>query len=177
MKTTIIIFLLSFSISLAVADAQYRINKKKYDYHGYSYQPGDPYNPGAAAFGSLIAPGLGQMISGETGRGLFTMGRCAAFLGISVTGFAMMLNVDERDPDFNKKLNTGWTLIMTGLGCAAVNWLWAIIDAPKVAKVNNLAYRDLGNKPDNLSFRPYFGLPVLPENRQLTTGVSLSITF
>jgi len=132
MKTYLLIIICFTSISCTVADAQYRINKKKYDYHGYSYQPGDPYNPGAAAFGSLIAPGLGQMISGETGRGLFTMGRCAAFLGISITGFAMLLDVDERDPDFNDKLNTGWILVITGLGCATVNWVWGIIDAPKV---------------------------------------------
>ena len=46
-------------------DAQYNVNKNKYDYRHYIYQPGDPYNPGTAAFASLFVPGLGQIICGE----------------------------------------------------------------------------------------------------------------
>jgi TM2 domain-containing membrane protein YozV len=64
--TIIIAYLLLFC---NVSVAQYSINKKKYDYRTYTYEVGDPYNTGVAGVTSLLLPGLGQMISGENGRG------------------------------------------------------------------------------------------------------------
>jgi len=53
---------------------QYSINKNKYDYRLYSPQYGDPNNPAISGVCSFLIPGLGQMVSGEVGRGLSFLG-------------------------------------------------------------------------------------------------------
>ena len=51
------LFLVSFLILSTVTDAQYKINRTKYDYHTYQHQTGDPYNPAFAGFASFLVPG------------------------------------------------------------------------------------------------------------------------
>src|SRR5450759_4570003 len=73
MKRISLILISVFLISTSI-NAQYKINKTKYNFRTYTYQVGDPYNTALAGIASLLIPGLGQMVSGEGGRG-------AAFLG------------------------------------------------------------------------------------------------
>ena len=68
MKKVILIFISAFLIC-TIVNAQYKINKTKYDYHTYTYQVGDRYSTGVAGITSFLIPGLGQMLSGEVGRG------------------------------------------------------------------------------------------------------------
>ena len=71
-KKLVVIVLLV--VICGAAEAQYNINKTKYDYKSWQLEPGDPYNPGLCGAINLLIPGVGQMIAGEGGRG-------AAFLG------------------------------------------------------------------------------------------------
>jgi len=71
MKSLIVAALILFGCFSFNAHAQtYKINKQKYDYKMYMPQPGDPNNPAVMGLASFFIPGLGQMLSGETGRGL-----------------------------------------------------------------------------------------------------------
>jgi len=177
MKTSVLILFFSFSASIAVVDAQYKINKTKYNYHYYQYMPGDPYNPATAGIASLVVPGLGQMISGEPLRGLAAMGRCTLFLGCSFGGLLIVGSSDERDPDFFRKQNLGSMMWLGGAAGALINWILGIPDAVKVAKVNNLAYRDHRKKQGTMSLVPCLVLPISPENGQIAAGITLNITF
>jgi hypothetical protein len=60
MKNIVLLLACLLFIS-SVSNGQYKINRKKYDYHSFTYQPGDPYNPGIAGFASLLVPGMGQL--------------------------------------------------------------------------------------------------------------------
>ena len=64
-----ILLLIGLLFISSFTNAQYRINKTKYDYRTYKHQVDDPYNPSVDGFVSFLVPGLGQMISGELGRG------------------------------------------------------------------------------------------------------------
>ena len=74
MKRLIFAILGVLLISTA-SNAQYRVNKKQYDYKSYVYQVGDPYNPTIAGVASFFIPGLGQMISGEGKKGSWVFSR------------------------------------------------------------------------------------------------------
>ena len=177
MKKLYLIIICLLTLSCAIVDAQYKINKSRYDYHRYVYQPGDPYNPGSAAVASLIIPGLGQMISGEAGRGLGFLAGTTGFLTVSFAGMMVAGNATEREPNFEEKTNAGIAMLLSGLAGAGIIWICSIPDAMRVAKVNNMALRDQKNKSGSLSFKPFFELPLLPETNHLVAGVSLNITF
>ena len=81
------IFLSVFFLFLVSnADSQsYKLNKYKYDYHNYIPDYGDPYNPAISGVCSFFVPGLGQMFSGEVGRGFGFLGAyagCAVLYGV-----------------------------------------------------------------------------------------------
>jgi TM2 domain-containing membrane protein YozV len=148
MKKLYLIIICLLTLSCAIVDAQYKINKSRYDYHRYIYQPGDPYNPGSAGVASLIIPGLGQMISGEPGRGLGFFTGCTGFLALSVVGGIINGNAHEGDMD-------GIPLLLAGLAGAGITWICSIPDAMRVAKVNNLAFRAKYNSNVSLKVLPY----------------------
>ena len=90
MKSLIVAALILFGCFSFNAHAQtYKINKQKYDYKMYMPQPGDPNNPAVMGLASFFIPGLGQMLSGETGRGLAYLGGSIALSGITVAGALM----------------------------------------------------------------------------------------
>jgi hypothetical protein len=163
------VFFLSF-----LANAQYRINKKKYDYHTYSYQAGDPYNPYAAQRASAIIPGLGQMRSGAGGRGAVFL---AGFIGCNVVfdvGLFSIINswIECEKPD-------SWAKLMAPCGGLGVllTWIWSSVDAGQVAKVNNLAWRDKNKTSINLQISPFFNSSRYNNTEKVQTGLSLRLTF
>jgi hypothetical protein len=52
-----------------VAGMKYKELKNIYNYKEWNSDRGDRYNPGVMSVCSFLIPGLGQMISGEIGRG------------------------------------------------------------------------------------------------------------
>jgi len=83
------ILLISLSLITSFVEAQYKINKTRYDYRTYTYQDGDKYNPAVAGITSFLIPGLGQVISGETIRGLAFFGGFS--LALASTSFGMIM--------------------------------------------------------------------------------------
>jgi hypothetical protein len=164
MKKCISLLIIGLFICLVV-NAQYRINKKKYDYQSYIRLPGDPYNPAGAGFASMVVPGLGQALSDEPGRGL-------AFFGGSVGCLFLAASALEiHNPDIAER-----TAILSGIGIISL-WIWSITDASRVAKVNNLAWRDRNKASLKLELLPNISTLNYAGPDKITAGISLKITF
>ena len=124
------LILTCFLLIHTLANGQYRINKTKYDYRSYDYRKSDPCSPAVAGFASLLLPGTGQMISGEFGRGAAFFGGYAACITIFISGSLV------------HDINTAVALDLIGfMGVVAVD-LISVVDAVRVAKLNNLVFRD-----------------------------------
>ena len=79
----LIICLITFA---TLSHGQYKINKTKYNAQMYSPHIGDPFNPVVAGITSYLIPGLGQVYSGETRRGLTFLGGAMGCLLVFVKG-------------------------------------------------------------------------------------------
>jgi len=158
-------------------NAQYKVQKNKYDYRHYTYQPGDRCRPFTAAIGSLFIPGLGQMICGEGLRGTGYLFGCAGSLFISGAGLVKMGSVTESDPNFSQVEKTSYIMYVGGLAGVAVFWIWSIADAPRVAKVKNLALRDKRKVSGNFSIQPYLNFRSYSANTKTMLGLSVNINF
>ena len=172
------ISLLFFVILILVSrDAlgQYRINKTKYYPRNYFYVPGDPYKPSSAVFASVVIPGLGQMTCNEPVRGIGFFLGWGGSLGCSFAGLTIVSNTEERDPGFEDKMKWGTLMYLSGLVGATVFWIWSFTDASKVAKVNNLAFRDRKRLSGNLSLKSY--VDFRPSQTNYTSGIGLSAKF
>jgi hypothetical protein len=166
-----LIIILCISASL---NAQYRINKTKYNYKTYTYQAADPYDPALAGLASFFIPGLGQIILGETGRGAGFMGGFAGSIIMVVSGVKLSQSYTESNPGNEGSLALVTGLVLVGsLGIIVVD-IWAITDAIRVAKVNNLTFRDKNKTGFNVKVTPYIGLY---NSKAVPVGLSLKIQF
>ena len=160
---TILLLILGFG----VVDAQYKINKTKYDYKTWAYEEGDPYDPGFCGIVSVV-PGAGQMVAHEFGRGAAFFGGAAGCFSLLFAGFAV-------EWDYNEAL--GITMMLLGVsGFFAVD-IWSIVDATRVAKVNNLAFRDRDHTGTNLRMEPYISPVQIYGSTKTQVGVSLKFVF
>lgn len=158
----------------SIANAQYRINKKKYDYRTYSYKVGDPYNPSRARYASSWIPGLGQMISGAGVRGtLFLAGTVGCSLSVF---FGTGLLIENSIEDVKSNFGTTSMTIVGAIGTLALSY-WSREDAVRVAKVNNLAFRDKNKTSFNLQLQPYINTTCYTQNGSIPVGATLKVTF
>ena len=65
-------------------------------------------------------------------------------------------------------------MIVSLSGMAAID-IWSIVDAVRVAKVNNLAWRDSQGNKMSLKFQPYIGNN--PFNNSHPVGISFKLNF
>ncbi len=147
--------------------AQYRINKKIYDRHDYIYQQGDPYKPESAALLSLIIPGLGQATCGEIARG-------SIFFGSSIAWFAF---ISYYGTNFGPESKEAYDLIAYYfLGQATISVI-SMIDASRVAKINNLAWRDHNRSVLNLQLQSGFSQLKINKSSKVIPMISLRVAF
>jgi hypothetical protein len=156
----------------SLLDAQYRINKTKYDYRTYKYQPNDRYNPTISGISSLFLPGLGQITSGETGRGIAFFAGFAC--GIGIYGIGSSIIVNELG---HGGMALGLPLALIGIGCAAGIDIESVFDAVRVSKVNNLAFRDKNKTSINLQILPSIISTTNYFSSRPLTEISLKIIF
>lgn len=162
-----IILLISVIFINSISIAQYRINKTKYNYLTYTYQAGDKYNPTVASLASII-PGLGQMISGEFGRGAAIFAGFAGVFGAAAIGSSIPLNID---------LRTGSVLMLMCLSGLLAIENFSIVDAGRVAKVNNLAWRDINKSSYNFQLQPFLNTTDINRTGFVHAGFTLTVTF
>jgi len=164
---TIVVALLLVIVGFGMANGQYKINKTKYDYSTWTYEEGDPYNPVTCGVLSII-PGVGQMVAHEFGRGAAFFGGAVGCFLSSYIGFAVAYGGNEP--------LGGALMIVSFAGVAAID-IWSIVDATRVAKVNNLAWRDKNKTGLSLQIEPYI-LPIQTYGSTKTqVGLSLVVNF
>lgn len=166
MKKTIlltVVFLALYSINGSAQS--YKINKLNYDYKQYTPKIGDPYNPMVSGLCSFFVPGLGQMLSGESGRGL---GFLAGYVG------SVVLYGVGAAQDLGTEGQSGSGTMLLGAGGMLAIGIWSIVDAVKVAKVNNMYSWDK-NKTSSISLElaPY--VTQININNEISTPVGLSL--
>lgn len=177
MKSVIVAVFIIFGCVFFNAQAQsYKINKQNYDYKMYLPQQGDPYNPTAMGARSIIS-GLGQILSGERGRGFAFMSATYLFYG---SGFWLLSSTEaqsEIDDIFSyvflRVMGAG--LIFSG---AVVN-VWSIFDAVRVAKVNNMYFQDLQGELSSVKveLNPFVDTNNYLGKINASAGLTLKITF
>lgn len=160
-----------------VPGMKYRQLKKIYNYK--DYEPGfvqrhrKPVGCGVASF---FIPGLGQLIEGEVGRGLAWLGGSlvsSAFAGVGI----YLLNADIDEGFFYENDVEGVFILVGVLGSLAVD-VCSIIDAVRIAKVQNLYYSDLKRKDYTIELHPsvnYFR--TVSGGVQPTAGFTLAMRF
>jgi len=144
----ILLIIAGLVILLAACNAQYSTLKSKYNYKQYTYQLGDPYIPSTMSLASLAFPGLGQLIEGETTRGL-------GFLGTSLALTAIRWKIVFGRSDLS------WTardyiVNFTRFGRIGLR-IWSAINANHIAKVNDLAFRDKYKTAVSFKILPFSG--------------------
>ncbi|MBW6500712.1 MAG: hypothetical protein K0B05_04885 [Bacteroidales bacterium] len=175
MKRFHLVLCLLFMCSLL--KAQYSVNRKIYDYRTYSYETGDRYHPAATGVASLFIPGLGQIIMGETGRGVAFMGASAGFAALYTAGMIRSVKTIGAGISGDEVEEGGPFMFMAGgIGLMAV-WIWSVGDAVRVAKVNNLAYRDANKTTFNIKLQPCIMLTDYNTRGSAATGLNLTISF
>jgi len=142
--------------------------KKMYDFKNYEWQMGDRYNPGVAGVLSFVIPGVGQMVSGEVGRGF-------AFLIPTTIAEIVIYDVAERidNGEISNPEDYATRVIISGIA-VIVFTIWSTVDAVQVAKVNNMYLRDKSKNDASLKIEPYAN--ILPDNN-VGYGLSLRINF
>jgi len=153
------------SISNSSADtyARYKINKKKYSHKEYAYEKGDPYHPFETAVSSLLIPGMGQIHIDEYKRGFTFLGIAAGSISLFPIGFNIALS----------NYNAGRIVALSGLTGYLVTAIWSSIDASRVVKVNNLAWRDLDHSKINLSVEPF----IAPSHNHLYADIQAGLCW
>jgi hypothetical protein len=174
MKKIIFIVVTLLLIGSECYAQKYSINKYYYNYNDYIPQHGDPYNPALAGIASLIVPGMGQLVAGETMRGLAFMGGYTASALIFGIGYIT----------WYQNLWLGYTPMrgmattLVGLGGMIGTSIWSIIDAVNVAKVNNMYLQEV-HRNTSLHFEvtPYTESLSINNIQVQPVGLTLRVTF
>lgn len=148
---------------LYIAPKSYKLKKMNYNTHMYVPSPSDPYNPTVSGLCSLIIPGLGQAICGETGRGLAFLGGYVGFSVITVIGNGMVTPIEYRHLGAmsgfygGERTPSGTILEIVGLIGMATVEICSIVDAVNVAKVKDMYVNDMRSKTSSLKLElsPY----------------------
>lgn len=148
---------------------KYRELLQYYDYRDYyMYYGYEPYSPPVVGLCSLLIPGLGQMISGEVGRGLGFLGGAAACYALCGVSLAAAL----ANPSFDTTL-----MLIPYIALLAVD-IAAIVDAVRVAQVKNMYCSDLQQLSFGLDLTPYVDFAWAGHNMaQPVAGFSLRMSF
>ena len=186
--TTLVAMLILVTASAQQANKiRYSEIKGNYNPKEYVAQATDPYHVGWYEATSFFIPGIGQLLSGETWRGLAFIGGEAILVSVITTAAENVANVaitnesgfltGYTDPKVGKR---NMAVMLTALGVDLGLSIWSSIDARNVAKVKNMYYQDLinGKKPVELSFAPTVSLaPDLSGALQPCAGVSMQLKF
>ena len=186
---TVLVSMMAFAAASAQQSEKVRYSEIKGNYNPKEYvkQATDPYHVGWYEATSFFIPGIGQLLSGETWRGLAFIGGEAILISVIKTAAENVAEVaitnesgfltGYTDPKVGKR---NMAVMLTALGIDLGLSIWSSIDARNVARVKNMYYQDLinGKKPVELSFAPKVSLTPDPfGGLQPCAGVSMQLTF
>ena len=186
---TVLVTMMAFATASAQQSEKVRYSEIKGNYNPKEYvkQATDPYHVGWYEATSFFIPGIGQLLSGETWRGLAFIGGEAILISVIKTAADNIAEVaitnesgfltGYTDPKVGKR---NMAVMLTALGVDLGLSIWSSIDARNVARVKNMYYQDLinGKKPVELSFAPTLSLASDPSVAlQPCAGVSMQLKF
>lgn len=151
---------------------KYKQLKRIYNYKEYEKTLADRYSPVWSGVASFFIPGLGQMISGEVGRGF-------AYLGGHVGGMILAPLIIGAGTDVYGYVSTGAALTALAIyaGVIAID-ICAIVDGVRVAKVKNMYEQDLKKLyAIDVDLYPSVNFVQLGNNIQPTAGLTLAMKF
>lgn len=160
-----------------VPGMKYKNLKTIYDYKEYQPSIYDGRSPGGMGVASFFIPGLGQMMSGEVGRGLAWMGGHVAAYMVMGVGSAMFNSGQYYGSENLEDYGTLFTLV--GLTSMLTVDICAIVDAVRVAKVKNMYEYDLYKKiySFDLDLHPSVNYILTPTGSQPTAGFTFALNF
>jgi len=187
MKKTLLLITLCITVFSTIHAQTYSEKVEMYDTHQYIKQFGDPYSPLLAGVASYFIPGLGQMISDESSRGLAFLGGYVGCIALSYYGMIEIYG-DNYNKIFENMNNENYVPAPSskGLGLWALGslgalgiYVWSIVDAVHVAKVNNMYYQDHYKRTSaiNLEITPYAEPITMYNQVTVPVGLSLKATF
>ncbi len=158
-------------ITLGMKYSEY---KHLYNAHDYVYDYRDHYSPVGAGLSSFIFGGVGQMMNGQTLKGI---GMLVGTVGLTIAGFCVCDRVKEGDKTV---LYSNGGSIACWCGALAID-IWSIIDAVNVAKIKNLYWRDcehlMASRSFDIKLRPDLAFVQTGQGLSPTAGVVLAIRF
>ena len=175
-----------------VPGMKYKELKDIYNPKDYVKSSNDPYMSGLYGLASAVVPGLGQIISGEVGRGVAVIAGDAAFGVAATVCVYKFLDYVEKDANGNYMKDENGLFVVTDenaakkwgyglIGLAAGNmvyWIWNICDAVKVARVKNMYFQDLnGGRAMEINMYPTVNLAMTSQGTTPVAGMALSLQF
>ncbi len=160
-------------IAQLTPNMKYSQLKKIYNYKDYSNFVGEEkYNPALMGVCSFLIPGLGQVISGEAGRGVlqFVGGE-----GLLILGSVIYLSGIDAHGVMSSP-GAAITALVCYLGAITVD-IFSIVDAVHVAKVRNMYKEDLSKYASNITLSPYYDFVCLNSSSKPIAGFSLRYNF
>ena len=151
---------------------KYRELKHIYDYEDWCPDRGDKYNPTVMGLCSFLVPGVGQMISGEVGRGFAWLGGAVGCY--LLTNVTTVLGVAVA---FTGNGAAATLLLLSGPAAMLTVDICAIVDACRVAKVKSMYAHDLRKFNYTIDLRPSINCIALPNGIQPTAGLTLAMNF
>ncbi|MGP1620921.1 MAG: hypothetical protein ACTTGX_00385 [Candidatus Cryptobacteroides sp.] len=151
---------------------KYEQLKYIYNYKEYEETLFDRYNPALAGVASFFLPGLGQIISGEVGRGF-------AYLGGHVGGMILAPVIMAAGKGAYGYGSTEAALAALAIYAGVITLdICAIVDAVRVAKVKNMYEQDLRKHyAIDVDLYPSVNFVQLGNNIRPTAGLTLAIKF
>lgn len=160
-----------------ISTMKYNDLKRIYDYRDWKRSSSDPYCPALMGLCSFVVPGLGQMISGEVGRGLGLFAGAAGSAAIAYWGADMFMKYTN-DHSVNKGYyGVGLYMMILGAASFVTVDICAIFDACRVAKVKNLYDQSWKKQSASLEFHPSVNYIRMADGVHPTAGLSLALKF
>jgi TM2 domain-containing membrane protein YozV len=180
MRNTFLLTVILLAFAFNVNAQRYSINKYKFDTHQYIPEYGDVNNPAVSGICSFFVPGLGQILCGETGRGIAFLGGyvgCAALFEAGAINITSNLSYYDNS-GYPRTSNSGVGIMLLGLGGMAVIEVWSIFDAIQVAKINNMYYRSLRKTSSlKLEMSPYVDHISITNQVSNPIGMTMRVKF
>lgn len=151
-----------------VPGMRYKDYAKLYDPKDYVKRIDDRYYPVWGGIASAFIPGLGQIINGQTERGLAIMGVYAGCALVSAVGLEAV-----------EEAGAGPLMYLLGVAGSLATNIWAIVDGVRVGKIKNLYTRDTsGMASVDFKMEPFLAMTAPSVNGQNpVAGMKLSISF
>ena len=170
----------------APQSASYSELKNYYKASDYVKSAVDPYSVFWIGLESFGAPGTGQFIMKETGRGWAFLGSSVALATTTSILSQNVVNMIEKGadgkwniPEASKDKANGYLAAVGGLMVAQLSVsIWSCIDAVKIAKVKNQYYQDAqGKHAFSATLHPSFDLAQSGSSVVPTAGMALNVRF